>query len=167
MARPKTVLLFDQEKGESLRLEMDRDQGALWFRSPRHTTEDGQGWLIKMELWNGNLQILAWTDKNNMEPTVISFKSAEREENQPPAFSGGDGSSLDNAVVINVDRSRAGVRAEYFYVATHCGQPRKDWTVKQQGFRVHEGKPHDVLIVALSDGRLKTFYFDITAFFGK
>jgi hypothetical protein len=55
MALPKTVLLFDQEKDESLRLQMDRHQGALWFRSPRHTTEDGQGWLIKIELWNGNL----------------------------------------------------------------------------------------------------------------
>ncbi|MGA2956706.1 MAG: hypothetical protein ABSF48_13430 [Thermodesulfobacteriota bacterium] len=80
MACPKTVLLFDKEKGESLRLEMDRDQGALWLRSPRHTTEDGQGWLIKIELWNGNLQIFAWTDKNSTEPTVTSFKSAERGE---------------------------------------------------------------------------------------
>ena len=78
MAHPKTVLLFDQEKDKSLRLEMDRDQGALWFRSPQHTTEDGQGWLIKIELWNGNLQILVWTDKSNIEPTVISFKSAVR-----------------------------------------------------------------------------------------
>ena len=48
-------------------MEMDRDQGALWFRSPRHTTENGQGWPVKIELQNGNLQILAWTDKHHEE----------------------------------------------------------------------------------------------------
>lgn len=78
MARPKTVLLFDQGKRKSLPLEIDKDQGSLWFRSPRHTTQDGQGWLIKIELWKGNLQILAWTDKRNDQPTLISFRLAEK-----------------------------------------------------------------------------------------
>ncbi len=78
MARSKTFLLFDQEKGESLRLEIDKDEGSLWFRSPRHTTQDGRGWLIKIELWKGNLQILAWTDKRNDQPTLISFRLAEK-----------------------------------------------------------------------------------------
>jgi hypothetical protein len=78
MARSKRTILFDREKGESLPLEMDRDQGSLWFRSPRHTTQDGQGWLVKIELWKGNLQILAWTDKHNDQPTLISFRLAEK-----------------------------------------------------------------------------------------
>jgi hypothetical protein len=78
MARSKTFLLFDQEKGDFLRLEIDKDQGSLWFRSPRHTTQDGQGWLIKIELWKANLQILAWTDQRSDQPTLISFRLAEK-----------------------------------------------------------------------------------------
>ena len=86
---------------------------------------------------------------------------------QANLFSGGNGDSFENAVVINADDSDVGVQAEYDYIASQCGKPHQDWKPQKQGLRQHEGKPYDVLTIVLSDGQERTFYFDITSFFGK
>lgn len=91
------------------------------------------------------------------------FKRKER----LPLFAGGDGSSFERAVIINCDKHVAGVRAEYTYVASQCGEPQRDWTLQEQSLQDHGGRPHDVLVVALTSGGVRTFHFDIGKFFGK
>jgi hypothetical protein len=85
----------------------------------------------------------------------------------PSVFSGGDGSSFERAVIINCDNSIAGVQAEYAFLASRCGEPRRDWNVHGQSLQEHDGRPHDVIVVALASGEMRTFHFDIGKFFGK
>ncbi len=91
------------------------------------------------------------------------FKRKEK----PSVFSGGDGSSFERAVVINCDNHVAGVHAEYDYIESQCGSPQRDWKLHEQSLQEHDGRPHDVLIVALANGEFRTFHFDIGRFFGK
>jgi hypothetical protein len=82
-------------------------------------------------------------------------------------FSGGNGDSFESAVVINAADSLTGVKAEYDFVINQCGQRGKDWDLHEQIMSPHNGKPHDVFVVKLSNGQIRTFYFDISNFFGK
>jgi hypothetical protein len=94
------------------------------------------------------------------------FNFFKRKE-QPGLFSGGNGDSFESAVVVNADRSLVGVAAEYAYIANQCGEPERDWKLRSQRLQEDQGKPYDVLTIALSNGQLKTFYFDISKFVGK
>ena len=78
-----------------------------------------------------------------------------------------NGDPFLSAVIINADNSRAGVQAEYDHVASQCGERQRDWKIQEQSLQEHHGKPYDVLVVDLSNGELRTFYFDISKFFGK
>ena len=82
-------------------------------------------------------------------------------------FGGGSGDSFESAVVIHADTGAAGVQAEYDYVASQCGRPGKDWEVQGQRLEMHEGKPYDVLTIAMKQGGARTYHFDIAKFFGK
>ena len=94
------------------------------------------------------------------------FNWFKRKE-EPSLFSGGNGESFETAVVVNTDNSFAGVMAECAYVASVCGRPEADWKMKSQSLQKHNGKPYDVLNVILSNGKDRSFYFDISKFFGR
>ncbi len=84
---------------------------------------------------------------------------------KPPAitYAGGDGSSIEKAVVINGATEETGVHAEYEYLARqHPGYKRGG-----QSLQSHNGKAYDVLEFTTADGKKSTIYFDISAFFGK
>ncbi len=82
-------------------------------------------------------------------------------------FGGGNGESFEAAVVINTDHSDLGIQAEYMFVAGQCGEPGVAWTLDGQELQGQNEKPYDVLRVKLSNGELRTFYFDISQFFVK
>ena len=82
-------------------------------------------------------------------------------------FGGGNGDSFETAVIINADNPLEGVQAEYSYLSTQCGVPQRDWTIRSQSLREHGGKPHDVITIALAQGGVRTFHFDVSQFFGK
>jgi len=82
-------------------------------------------------------------------------------------YSGGDGSTFDNAVVINAEITSIGIPAEYQYISKIYGQWKLAWTLIDQSFFIHEHKYYDVLHIKLSDGVEKYIYFDITQFYGK
>ena len=82
------------------------------------------------------------------------------------AYEGGDGSSMKNAIVIkNAKNSRDGVAAEYAYIEKMHGE---DWERRMQALNAQKGRIYDVITIRIkSDNTTKTYYFDITEFFGK
>jgi len=75
-----------------------------------------------------------------------------------------DGSSPDRAVVVPRDNERDGVAWEYAWIREHYGESRR----KEQGLAVDKaGRTLDRITVELSDGTERTFYFDITRYFGR
>jgi hypothetical protein len=82
-------------------------------------------------------------------------------------YSGGDGSTIDKAVVINVESTSIGIPAEYEYISKLYGQQNVGWTVIRQSLMVHDVNHYDVLLIKLSNGDEKSIYFDITQFYGK
>jgi hypothetical protein len=84
-------------------------------------------------------------------------------EPAPISFTGGDGSSMDKAVVIHSATERSGVHAEYDYLRQHFpGYQKGDQSVLQDKQRVY-----DVLHFTTADAKKMVIYFDITEFYGK
>lgn len=86
-----------------------------------------------------------------------------------PSYSGGDGSTPGQAVVIqDVNSNREGVRAEYEYLRRLYGERGKDWELKEQSvFETNDGKQVDKLIVKTDSEDTETVYFDVSNFYGR
>ena len=82
-------------------------------------------------------------------------------------FEGGPGDCKENAVVIHAPNHLLGIMAEYQYVGNQCGVRNRDWKLCMQSLVSGNGKAYDVLDIEMKDGTRRSFYFDITAFFGK
>ncbi len=83
------------------------------------------------------------------------------------AITGGDGSSVEQAIVINATSSRIGVPEEYNYIERTCGQCDVDYTIKGQTLYEQNDRQYDVISVKQKDGSKRDFWFDITSFYGK
>ena len=99
---------------------------------------------------------------------VMDCRSEARktaEAPRPPiTFGGGDGRSMENAVVIRGARNTLeGVFGEgYWTWKTHPG-----WRKGRQALLSRDGKRYDLITNKLPDGSQAEIYFDITDFFGK
>jgi hypothetical protein len=79
-------------------------------------------------------------------------------------YSGGDGSSFEQAVVIKTSLgTENGIGAERAWIHKHYPGAQ----MSMQSLRSHEGKPYDVISIVMPDGSSRDVYFDITDFFGK
>lgn len=78
------------------------------------------------------------------------------------------GTSPADAIVINASSDSDGVRAEYRYIASQtCGQ-HGAWKVTSQTLLTANRRPYDKLDATCTEGNAKrSFFFDITLFFGK
>jgi len=74
-----------------------------------------------------------------------------------------DGSSYENAIVIQEQHEGAGVDAEYKWIREHYRGSK----VQGQALTNKNGKPYDILTIRTADGAEKKVYFDISNFFGK
>ncbi len=79
------------------------------------------------------------------------------------SYAGGDGSSIEQAVIINSATESTGVHAEYVWLA----QRYPGYTRGLQSLQESGGKRYDVLEFTTAVGEKKHVYFDITDFFGK
>jgi len=68
-----------------------------------------------------------------------------------------DGTSPETAIVVS------SVAEEYAWLQKH--QPA--FQLEMQALSEFEGRPYDVLHCRNGEGELRTFYFDISQFFGK
>jgi hypothetical protein len=74
-----------------------------------------------------------------------------------------DGSSFDNAIILKQKRERAGVDAEYKWLA----QNYPGYAKIKQSLNGKGKKYYDIITIKTKDGEVKEIYFDITNFFGK
>ena len=84
---------------------------------------------------------------------------------KPPkvTFAGGDGSSLEKAIIVKGATEQTGVDAEYAYLAQHY----PGYKLGRQSLQHVKGRSYDVLDFTTADGKKMTIFFDITEFFGK
>jgi len=79
-------------------------------------------------------------------------------------YSGGDGSSIDQAIVIeNVQTEVEGTEAEYAWI----GKKFPGFKFKSKGLVKKGDKKYDRVFGIKADGTNADFYFDITLFVGK
>lgn len=97
----------------------------------------------------------------------MNFFNLFKSKKQSALFSGGNGDSLDRAVIIDTDNADIGVQAEYEYMANAFGKPFRDWMPLGQSLQKHDDKPYDVHMIITKDGQHKTIFFDISRFFGR
>ena len=76
---------------------------------------------------------------------------------------GGDGSSIEKAVIIKAPDNFTGVRVEYTWIKKNC----PGWELERQSEFKTGNKIYDKMEFRTPDGRLKTIYFDINDFYGK
>ena len=82
----------------------------------------------------------------------------------PLSYSGGDGSSHEQAVIIRGARdTETGIDAENAWIRQRHAGAQKTMQALESVGRRH----YDVIRLTLSDGQTKSVYFDITDFFGK
>lgn len=79
---------------------------------------------------------------------------------------GGDGSSKEMAVIIEAANILIGTDAEYAHIGGSCGLQGRDWSLLKQSTFHSKGRTYDQIEIRLSDGRQRTFYFDITTLMG-
>ena len=84
-------------------------------------------------------------------------------------YEGGDGSSLENAIIIrNATTTRDGIAAEYAYIEKKHGQRFNEWKPMGQSTNTQNGSRYDVIIIQItSDNTTIKYIFDITEFYGK
>src|SRR5262249_52800045 len=83
-----------------------------------------------------------------------------------PSYGGGDGLSVETAIVVNATSSGPGVRAEYEYVTKKHGQKGEGWKLASQDLIAKDGRHFDVLKITLKGGQSVEYYFDISQFYG-
>ena len=80
----------------------------------------------------------------------------------PTPFAGGDGTSVEQAVVVLAQTEDEGIDLEHHWIFDHYGRFRKI----RGGLAAADGKHYDVITVELADHSEKTIFFDITGFYG-
>ena len=73
-----------------------------------------------------------------------------------------DGSSIEKAIIILRSETKAGIRDEYLYIATVYPNFKREF----QGLKL-DSVAYDVIKITTQTGEEKTFYFDISNFYGK
>lgn len=78
-------------------------------------------------------------------------------------FSGGDGSSIEKAVIIKAPNNFLGVRAEYDWIKKN----HPNWRLGEQSVLKGGSKVYDKMYFLTPDGQRTTLFFDVTDFYGK
>ncbi|MDD5571133.1 MAG: hypothetical protein PHD97_08250 [Bacteroidales bacterium] len=102
-----------------------------------------------------SLVVSCKTNKNVSDQTKSNDKTSVSAKN--------DGSSFENAIVINEKTESAGVGAEH----TWLNKNYPGCKLIKQTLANHDKKPYDIMDIKTTDGEKKSIYFDISNFFGK
>jgi len=83
------------------------------------------------------------------------------------SYSSHTGLSPADAVVIGAPDEMVGVAMEYAWLERALGRRGPDWDLAMQALLHEDGRTYDRLDVELTDGTRRSYYFDITGFFGR
>jgi len=81
----------------------------------------------------------------------------------PVTYAGGDGSTLEKAVIVQTNSMKVGVRAEYSWLAQHYPDAKPIY----QALLHANGTYYDLVRIQASSGQEIDIYFDISPFRGK
>jgi tRNA A22 N-methylase len=97
---------------------------------------------------------------------VNTGKIAREEISDKATISGGNGESIEEAVIISGVTMQSQVLAvEYNYISAIHGEKNNAWMVRGQTIMKENGRIYDVIEVKLNaDSQLRIYYFDVTAF---
>jgi hypothetical protein len=79
------------------------------------------------------------------------------------SFSGGDGSSIETAVIIKAPNNYLGIRAELDWIKRNC----PGWKLDKQSVLKGGGKVYDKMYFLKPDSQRTNLFFDVTDFYGK
>jgi hypothetical protein len=79
------------------------------------------------------------------------------------SFAGGDGATLDTAVVVEALDENVGVAALYGWI----GQKYPGARAAGQTTVIQKGRFYDAIDIVTGSNERRTLYFDVTSFFGK
>jgi len=83
-------------------------------------------------------------------------------------IAGGDGLTIEKAVIITAKSETTGVAAEYDFIASKYGVRNVAWQVLSQSVQNKKNKVYDVITIKLAKNDEKLdIYFDIANFYGK
>jgi len=79
-------------------------------------------------------------------------------------FSGGDGASMEDAIIIYGPKStNKAVGAEYYYLSQLHGKKNKDWRIAGQTLFQEGKKVYDILEVEIIESsERRIYYFDLS-----
>jgi hypothetical protein len=93
----------------------------------------------------------------------LKLPAADAPGNATYSFSGGDGSSLNAAVIVHAADESAGLLAEHAWIREHWPNSK----LGRQELLTKNNRPYDALTITDSSGKEHTLYFDISEYFGK
>ena len=81
-------------------------------------------------------------------------------------IAGGTGTKEDPIVII-ADDEFTGVSSEYDYLENILGEQNVVWRLQEQMLMISKNKYYDVLNIELRNGEQRSYWFDITSFYGE
>src|ERR1700683_2596938 len=93
----------------------------------------------------------------------LQLFAADAPQDAGYSFYGGDGLTLNAAVLVTARYETVGNRAEYAWIKEHWPGSRRG----KQGLITKNNKLYDALTITDTAGQERTLYFDITEYFGK
>ena len=82
-------------------------------------------------------------------------------------YGGGTGESIEDSVIIlGAKSTKEGIQAEVDHISSILGNEGFDWDLESQELLQNSGHSYDKMVVQELGELPRTFYFDITDFFG-
>ena len=132
-------------------------------RSGSFVTTDTVGGqkIVKDVSTNGGIVLTRTTVANSSDP-ASDYDSVHDGEKAQATFSGGDGSSIKDAVVITASSEETGNRAAYIWLHEHYPGSR----FQAEGFDYDNGgRYYTEIKIVTADGKTRTVFFETTSFF--
>jgi hypothetical protein len=119
--------------------------------------------IVKDVSTNGGI-VLTRTTVASSRDAASDCDSVHDGEKAQATFSGGDGSSVKDAVVINASSEQTGYRAAYIWLHDHYPVSR----LQDESFDYDDtGRYYTEIKIGTADGKSRTVFFETTSFFGK
>jgi hypothetical protein len=98
-------------------------------------------------------------------------RSPEQEPEEIVSVTGEGGESPETAFVVHATSPGAGIPAEYEHISFMHGRKRVEWDMESQRvtskqFEDGTVRYYDNIAIKLEDGTKRSYYFDITQFYG-